>query len=118
MPEESTCHKWHISLPGLSNKNPIYITTLSRIGQYAGLAMSLYYETAPFLSASPANGSLKSRVFSGVSTKSPTIQIFALASEASKWDTVLAEVIERSQLLQNTRRVKPGVERTSWEDAD
>ncbi len=68
--------------------------------------MSLYYETAPFLNLSPADGSLKSRVFSAESKKSSPNQIFALASEASKWSPVLAEVIERAQLLQLERKVR------------
>ena len=67
--------------------------------------MSLYYEAAPFLNTDSTSGSLKSRVSSARLAKSPPTQIFALASEASKWSRVLAEVIEHAQLLQHTRKV-------------
>lgn len=69
------------------------------------VVMSLYYETAPFLEVPSTRGSLKSRIFTADSKKSPSIQIFALAAEASKWSPVLAEVIERAELLQHARKV-------------
>ncbi|KAG8528986.1 uncharacterized protein KY384_006675 [Bacidia gigantensis] len=70
--------------------------------------MSLYYETAPFLSSDTSAGSLKSRVFNPrQSAKSQPKQIFALASEAAKWSPVLAEVIESSQLLQSEHKLTP-----------
>ena len=81
-------------------------------------AMSLYYETAPFLITSGTGDSLKSRVFSAGPTKTPTTQIFALASETSKWSPVLAEVIERAQLLQSTSKVCSRVKRFPQKAAD
>ena len=67
--------------------------------------MSLYYETAPFLNVTSFGGSLKSRIFNAESTKCPSNQIFALASETSKWSAILSEVIERAELLQHARKV-------------
>ena len=68
--------------------------------------MSLYYDAAPLLvSASDSAGSLKSRVFGSKDLKCPPKQVFALVTEASKWSTFLAEVIERSQLLKHERKV-------------
>ena len=68
--------------------------------------MSLYYDAAPLLvSASDSAGSLKSRVFGSKDLKCPPKQVFALVTEASKWSTFLAEVIERSQLLKHEHKV-------------
>lgn len=70
--------------------------------------MSLYYDAAPLLlPQSNQAGSLKSRVFGSKGHKSSPKQIFALVSEASKWSSVLSEVIEKSQLLQLERKVRP-----------
>ena len=69
--------------------------------------MSLYYDAAPLLMASSEQtGSLKSRVFNSKGHKSPAKQIFALVSEATKWSSVLSEVVEKSQLLQLERKVR------------
>lgn len=62
--------------------------------------MSLYYESAPFLH----QDSLKSRVFSA-QLKSKPKQVYALVSEASKWSSVLKEVVEKSQILTLERKV-------------
>ena len=62
--------------------------------------MSLYYESAPFL----RQDSLKSRVFSA-QLKSKPKQVYALVSEASKWSSILTEVIEKSQILTLERKV-------------
>ncbi len=67
--------------------------------------MSLYYETAPFVSNKDQKGSLKSRIFSNKTPRSPPKQVYALASETSKWSPILTEVIEKSQLLQLERKV-------------
>ena len=80
--------------------------------------MSLYYETAPFLNTDSTSGSLKSRVFGARSIKSPPNQIFALASQTSKWSPVLAEVIERAQLLQHARKVDLSGSGLFCQDAD
>lgn len=81
--------------------------------------MSLYYDAAPLLVSSPdAGGSLKSRVFSSKDLKSPPKQVFALVSEASKWSPVLVDVIERSQLLQLERKVRPFKYLLFWKYTD
>ncbi len=70
--------------------------------------MSLYYDAARFLAPSEAkSGSLKSRVFSSKELRSSPKQVYALVAEASKWSPILAEVVEKSQLLQHERKVSP-----------
>ena len=70
--------------------------------------MSLYYDAAPLLlPSSDQAGSLKSRIFNLKGHKSSPKQIFAVVSEASKWSTVLSDVIDKSQLLQLERKVCP-----------
>ena len=85
---------------------PFSFTSIKRPPQKK--TMSLYYDAAPFLLPnSDQAGSLKSRIFNSKSHKSSPKQIFALVSETSKWSPVLSEVIERSQLLQLERKVRP-----------
>ena len=69
--------------------------------------MSLYHETAEFLTA-PTNvgGSLKSRIFSKKDLKSQPAQIYALAIESCKWSSVLKEVIEKADILRVERKVR------------
>jgi len=67
--------------------------------------MSLYHETAAILSAKDAPGSLKTRVFSNTSLKYPPAQVYKLAVETTKWSEILAEVIDKSQLLQQEKQV-------------
>jgi hypothetical protein len=64
-------------------------------------AMSLYYDAASFLSpASSREGSLKSRIFkAGSHLKSNPATIYALLSETTKYDTLLAEVIDNAGIL-------------------
>ena len=70
--------------------------------------MSLYYDAVALLVLSTDQaGSLKSRVFNSKHLKSPPKQVYALVSEASKWSSVLSEVVEKSQLLQLERKVGP-----------
>ena len=75
--------------------------------------MSLYYETAKhIINTDRGNGvgSLKTRIFGQKDTKCPPKQIFALATEATRWSEVLSEVIEKTQLLQHERKVPyPGL---------
>lgn len=66
--------------------------------------MSLYYDAASLL-GSGQSGSLKSRVFGARNLKSPPTQVFALLTEASKWSEILAEIIEKSLLLQQEKKV-------------
>lgn len=63
--------------------------------------MSLYYDAASVLQTSTTDGSLKSRIYNSNSSarKSSPAQVYALISEASKWDTVLKEVIENAGIL-------------------
>ncbi len=68
--------------------------------------MALYYEAASLLSsASEDGGSLKSRIYNSKTLKSNPAHLFALVSEASKWSTVLKEVIEKSGVLPLERKV-------------
>jgi putative methyltransferase len=68
--------------------------------------MSLYYEAAAYLSPSDEQGaSLKSRVYSAKGLKSKPSQLYALVTEASKWSSILKEVVEKSQLLSHERKV-------------
>lgn len=68
--------------------------------------MSLYFEAASILKLEEERaGSLKTKVFSNKSLKSPPAQVYALVSEASKWSPILKEVIEKSQILQLERKV-------------
>jgi 25S rRNA (cytosine2278-C5)-methyltransferase len=69
--------------------------------------MSLYHETAEFLTApTNAGGSLKSRIFSKKYLKSQPAQIYALAIESCKWSAVLKEVIENADILRLERKVR------------
>jgi putative methyltransferase len=68
--------------------------------------MSLYHETAEFLTSSSASGgSLKSRIFGKKDLKSQPAQVYALAIESSKWSAILKEVIEHTDLLRLERKV-------------
>jgi putative methyltransferase len=68
--------------------------------------MSLYYEAAALL-ANPnkTGGSLKSRIYKQKDLKSPANQIVALITETSKWSPVLKDVIEKSGLLGEEKKV-------------
>jgi len=69
--------------------------------------MSLYHETAEFLTApSKAGGSLKSRIFSKKDLKSQPAQVYALAIESCKWSSILKEVIENADILKLERKVR------------
>ena len=68
--------------------------------------MSLYYDTSAILENKDRKaGSLKSRIFGNKALKSPPIAVFALATEATKWSNVLKDVIEKSSLLSNEKKV-------------
>lgn len=72
-------------------------------------AMSLYYEAAAILAnAENIGGSLKSRLFTKKDLKSSPGQIFALIAEASKWSVVLKDVIEKTGLLAEEKKVHIG----------
>ncbi len=66
--------------------------------------MSLYIEAARILSR-PKDGSLKSRIYSNPSLKSPPNRLYALIIETLKHQDVLNEVIEKSGILQLDKKV-------------
>ncbi|KAL8849541.1 MAG: hypothetical protein Q9221_005475 [Calogaya cf. arnoldii] len=72
--------------------------------------MSLYYDAARFLAPSESqSGSLKSRVFGTKDLRALPKQVYAVVAEASKWSPILAEVVEKSQLLQYERKLTPSL---------
>jgi putative methyltransferase len=69
--------------------------------------MSLYYEAADILSnAEKAGGSLKSRIYGKKGLKSSPANVYALVSEATKWSAVLKDVVEKSGLLKEEKKVQ------------
>jgi putative methyltransferase len=66
--------------------------------------MSLYYDATSILSGPNSGGSLKSRVYNSDLKSSPA-QLYALISEAAKWDVVLKEVIDNSGILAQEHKV-------------
>ncbi|KAH8663491.1 S-adenosyl-L-methionine-dependent methyltransferase [Tricladium varicosporioides] len=70
--------------------------------------MSLYHETAEFLTTpASSGGSLKSRIFTKKDIKSQPAQIYALAIESCKWSAILKEVIESAEILRLERKLTP-----------
>lgn len=67
--------------------------------------MSLYFDAVAILTAPASGGSFKSRIYSARNLRATPAQIYALTIEASKWDTVLAEVIENADILSLERKV-------------
>jgi hypothetical protein len=67
--------------------------------------MSLYFDAVAILTAPSSGGSFKSRVYSARDLRASPAQIYALITEAAKWDTVLAEVIDKSGILALERKV-------------
>lgn len=68
--------------------------------------MSLYYEAASLLTAPPgAGGSFKSRIYSAKGLKVSPAQVYAVITEASKWDLLLKEVVENSDILSQESKV-------------
>ena len=69
--------------------------------------MSLYHETAEILALHASAGSLRSRVYGRKDAKwtSPPAQIYALAAETCKWSDILSEVIDKSGLLREEKKV-------------
>lgn len=62
--------------------------------------MSLYYDAVSVLTApATTGGSFKSRIYNSKSLRSSSAQVFALITEASKWDVLLKEVIENAGIL-------------------
>ncbi|KAJ6148781.1 hypothetical protein N7497_010763 [Penicillium chrysogenum] len=69
--------------------------------------MSLYFDAVAILTAPSSGGSFKSRVYSARDLRASPAQIYALITEAAKWDTVLAEVIDKSGILALERKLSP-----------
>ncbi|KAF1985169.1 S-adenosyl-L-methionine-dependent methyltransferase [Aulographum hederae CBS 113979] len=70
--------------------------------------MSLYYEAASILAnTASSGGSLKSRIYNSKHLKSKPAQVFALVTEATRWSAVLKEVVERSGILKDERKLTP-----------
>ncbi|KAE8355986.1 S-adenosyl-L-methionine-dependent methyltransferase [Aspergillus coremiiformis] len=70
--------------------------------------MSLYYDAVKVLtSPSLAGGSFKSRIYNARTLKASPAQVYALIIEASKWDTVLKEVIENAGILKLEPKLSP-----------
>ena len=67
--------------------------------------MSLYFDAVAILTAPSAGGSFKSRIYSARNLRASPAQIYALITEASKWDRVLADVIEKADILSVERKV-------------
>ncbi|EEA26494.1 hypothetical protein TMatcc_005229 [Talaromyces marneffei ATCC 18224] len=71
--------------------------------------MSLYYDASTILTSSSNDqgGSFKSRIYNSKSLKASPAQIYALVTEASKWDILLKEVIENSGILSSEPKLTP-----------
>ncbi|KAJ5758858.1 hypothetical protein N7520_006014 [Penicillium odoratum] len=69
--------------------------------------MSLYFDAVNILTEPASGGSFKSRIYSARDLRAKPAQIYALIIEAAKWDTVLADVIDRSGLLDAERKLSP-----------
>ncbi|KAL1296730.1 hypothetical protein AAFC00_000200 [Neodothiora populina] len=70
--------------------------------------MSLYFEAAAILSNTEAKGgSLKNRIFGKKDLKSPPGAVYAVIAEATKWSSVLKEVVERSEILKHEKKLTP-----------
>lgn len=67
--------------------------------------MSLYFDAVTILTEPSPGGSFKSRIYSARNLRASPAQIYALITEASKWDRVLAEVIEHADILSLERKV-------------
>ncbi|KAJ5311907.1 hypothetical protein PENANT_c022G07463 [Penicillium antarcticum] len=69
--------------------------------------MSLYFDAAAILTAPSSGGSFKSRIYSARNLRATPAQIYALTTETAKWDTVLAEVIDKAGILALERKLSP-----------
>ncbi|WEW61000.1 SAM-dependent RNA methyltransferase [Emydomyces testavorans] len=69
--------------------------------------MSLYFDAVSILTApSDAGGSLKSRIYNSHLKSSPP-QIYALITEVTKWNAVLKEVVDNSNILAHEAKLTP-----------
>jgi hypothetical protein len=71
------------------------------------LTMSLYHEAAAILdTVNKGKTSLKAEIFGKKTWKTDGKVLFALTSEAAKWSSILAEVVEKSGLLKIEKQVR------------
>lgn len=73
--------------------------------------MSLYFDAVSILSDTSSGGSLKSRIYNPnpkdkQKPKTTPAQLYALIIEASKWDTILKEVIDNAGVLAHEPKVR------------
>ncbi|KAL2869249.1 rRNA (cytosine-C5-)-methyltransferase RCM1 [Aspergillus lucknowensis] len=70
--------------------------------------MSLYYDAAAALtSPSSSGGSFKSRLYNSRTLKASPAQVYALVTEATKWDILLKEVIDQAGILKLEPKLTP-----------
>lgn len=68
--------------------------------------MSLYHEAAAVLEkVNKGKTSLKAEIFGKKTWKTDGKVLFALTSEAAKWSSILAEVVEKSGILKIEKQV-------------
>jgi hypothetical protein len=104
---------YHFAVVNFIFEVPTWCATIPRgwklerqISSRTSTTMSLYYEAAAILSnPEKVGGSLKSRIFGRKDLKSSPVNVFALVTETTKWSAVLKEVVERSGLLREERKV-------------
>ncbi len=72
------------------------------------MGIVLYYEAAQLLeSLGHRSGSLKAKVYHDAALQSSRTQLYALVSESIKWSPELKDVIEKSDLLAQEKKVAP-----------
>ncbi|KAL4879442.1 S-adenosyl-L-methionine-dependent methyltransferase [Aspergillus karnatakaensis] len=70
--------------------------------------MSLYYDAVSILTTpSSTGGSFKSRLYTSRNLKASPAQIYALITEAAKWDILLKEVIDAAGILKLEPKLTP-----------
>ncbi|KAL4954879.1 S-adenosyl-L-methionine-dependent methyltransferase [Aspergillus filifer] len=70
--------------------------------------MSLYYDAVSVLTApNSTGGSFKSRLYSSRNLKANPAQVYALITEAAKWDVLLKEVIDQAGILKLEPKLTP-----------
>ncbi|KAL2827597.1 S-adenosyl-L-methionine-dependent methyltransferase [Aspergillus cavernicola] len=70
--------------------------------------MSLYYDAVGVLTApSSTGGSFKSRLYNSRTLKASPAQVYALITEAAKWDILLKEVIDQAGILKLEPKLTP-----------
>jgi 25S rRNA (cytosine2278-C5)-methyltransferase len=69
--------------------------------------MSVYFDAVSIVqNPSTEGGSFKSRIYNSNTLKSSPAQVYALITETAKWDILLKEVIENSELLLREQKVR------------